>query len=56
MPECPYCGRWFRTKRGLNQHITKVHKDEFGGINPLTVDPIGVIERRNKRRARRKKF
>jgi uncharacterized C2H2 Zn-finger protein len=26
MPECPYCGRWFKTKRGLETHIAKVHK------------------------------
>ena len=25
MPECPYCGKWFKTKKGLNVHISKMH-------------------------------
>jgi len=25
MPTCPYCGRYFRTKRGLKQHIYRSH-------------------------------
>jgi len=25
VPRCPYCGRWFRTRRGLNVHISKSH-------------------------------
>jgi len=59
MPECPYCGRWFKTKRGLQQHIAKSHsmKMPFGGrmIDPSTIDPIGKMERRAERAKRRKK-
>ncbi len=25
---CKYCGRAFDTKRGLNVHITRMHKEE----------------------------
>jgi hypothetical protein len=55
MPECPYCGRWFRSKKGLSQHIGKIHKDSFGNINPLTFDPIGSIKRREERSRKRRK-
>jgi len=42
MPECPYCGRWFKTERGLNQHIAKSHESRIGDIrfiDPTTIDP-----------------
>ena len=59
MPECPYCGRWFKTKRGLQQHIAKSHsvKMPFGGrmIDPSTIDIFGKMERESKRASRRKK-
>jgi len=58
MPECPYCGKWFKTKRGLQQHIAKVHKEKtpFGDIlDPTTFDPIEKMEREAKRASRRKK-
>ena len=56
MPECPYCGRWFRTKKGLNQHISRAHTTDIGGekmLNPLTFDIFGAMERRKERRKRR---
>ena len=58
MPECPYCGKWFKTKRGLKQHIAKVHTTKVGEVrvvNPLTVDPLGAIERKMERARKRKK-
>ncbi len=59
MPECPYCGKWFRSKKGLQQHITKTHKttNMFGEkvIDPCSVDPIGKIERRAERAQKKKK-
>jgi hypothetical protein len=59
MPECQYCGKWFRTKRGLKQHITKAHTTEipFSGrvLDPTTFDFLGAMERREERRKRRKK-
>ncbi|AAB90067.1 MULTISPECIES: C2H2-type zinc finger protein [Archaeoglobus] len=58
MPECPYCGRWFKTKRGLNQHIAKSHETKFGGVrvlDPTTIDPLGAAERRAERKKKRKK-
>ncbi|AEY69075.1 zinc-finger domain protein [Thermococcus prieurii virus 1] len=51
MPECPYCGKWFKTKKGLQQHITKVHKVDtpFGKVlDPSTFDFMG--KRRGKGR------
>ncbi|NJE79577.1 C2H2-type zinc finger protein [Thermococcus sp. GR4] len=62
MPECPYCGKWFRTKKGLQQHITKTHYVKLPGggkmIDPTTIDILGKMEReaeRAKRRQQRKK-
>jgi len=59
MPECPYCGRWFRSKKGLKIHITKAHTYEsVGGIRMLDVssfDFLGAMERRRKRAMRRRK-
>jgi len=62
MPKCPYCGRWFRTKRGLKIHIGKVHmtRGVFGERVPdiLSIDPLGILDRemkRMRRRARRKR-
>lgn len=59
LPECPYCGRWFRTKRGLKTHIAKVHMvdDGFGGrvLNPFSIDLLGAAERRMKRKRKRRK-
>ena len=58
MPECPYCGKWFRTKRGLKQHITKSHTFEFAGgrvFDVTTVDIFGAMERREERKRGRKK-
>jgi uncharacterized C2H2 Zn-finger protein len=61
VPECPYCGKWFKTKRGLEQHITKVHKIDtpFGkALNPASFDFMGKLKReeeRAKRRQQRKK-
>ncbi len=58
MPECPYCGKWYKTKAGLKQHITKSHTSKlpFGDriIDPMTFDPLGRIERKAKRTKRRK--
>ncbi len=54
MPECQYCGKWFRSKKGLNSHITKAHttKNVFGGrsVDITSFDPLGKMERRQKRR------
>lgn len=59
MPECKYCGKWFKSNKGLKLHITKMHtsKSIFGGrsIDPLTIDPIGAMEERERRRQKRKK-
>ena len=61
MPECPYCGKWFKTKRGLEQHITKVHKvnTPFGkALDYSSFDFVGKMRReqeRAERRAKRKK-
>lgn len=58
MPECPYCGRWFKTKRGLKQHIAKSHEVDFGGVrvlDPMTIDPFGAAERRAERARKRRK-
>jgi uncharacterized C2H2 Zn-finger protein len=56
MPECRYCGKWFRSNKGLKTHITKSHTSRtgIGGrmINPMTIDPLGKMERRQKRRRR----
>ena len=49
MPECPYCGKWFKTKKGLEQHITKVHKVDtpFGkALNPASFDFMGKLRER----------
>lgn len=57
MPECPHCRKWFRTKKGLKQHITKAHTTEVFGeriLDPTTFDPLGAIERRAKRKRKRK--
>ena len=56
MPECPYCGKWFKTKRGLEQHITKVHKVDtpFGkALNPGSFDFTGKLKREEERAKRR---
>ena len=55
MPKCPYCGRWFKTKRGLKQHITKSHTDCFGVIDPGTIDPFGTARKRKKSRKKKGK-
>ena len=59
MPKCPYCGRWFRTRRGLRTHIGKVHMvdDVFGGrvLDPSTVDPWGYAEREMERAKKRRR-
>jgi len=59
MPDCKYCGKWFRSNKGLNLHITKMHTSEsiFGNkiIDPFKVDPIGAMEEREKRRKKRMK-
>lgn len=55
MPECPYCGRWFKTKAGLKQHIAKSHEIHIRFLDPTTVDPLGAVKRRAKRKKRRKK-
>ena len=61
MPECPYCGKWFKTKRGLEQHITKVHKvnTPFGKtLDYSSFDFVGKMKREQERaekRAKRKK-
>ena len=54
MPNCPYCGRWFKTKRGLKQHITKVHTDSFGTIDPMTINPFNTTKNKRRKRSRRK--
>ena len=49
MPECPHCGRWFKTKGGLKQHISRSHTVNVLGtkiLDPSTIDPIGKMERR----------
>ncbi|RLI84806.1 MAG: hypothetical protein DRO98_08185 [Archaeoglobales archaeon] len=56
MPECPHCGKWFRSNKGLKQHITKVHTVDtpLGRVfDPSTIDPIEAMERRAKRAKRR---
>ncbi|GAB6134536.1 C2H2-type zinc finger protein [Thermococcus prieurii] len=58
MPECPYCGKWFKTKKGLQQHITKVHKVDtpFGKVlDPSTFDFMGKMKREEERAKRRRK-
>ena len=60
MPRCPYCNRWFRTKRGLKQHITKSHTSDVMGIrilDPFTFDfpEPDFLEPRKKKRTRRRK-
>ncbi len=58
MPECPYCGKWFKTKRGLEQHITKVHKVDtpFGkALDPSTFDFMGKLKREEERAKKRRK-
>ena len=58
MPECPYCGRWFKTKRGLKQHISKSHMMDMGFTKVLdlgSIDPLGAAERRAERQRKRKK-
>ena len=53
MPECPYCGRWFRSKKGLKVHITKAHTSIILGeriLDPTKFDILGALERRAKRR------
>lgn len=59
MPECPYFGEWFRSNKGLKQHVAKIHEISFAGekmLNPLTLDPLGAMEKRAERRRRRKKI
>ncbi|WP_099209186.1 hypothetical protein [Thermococcus henrietii] len=58
MPECPYCGKWFKTKKGLQQHITKVHKVDtpFGkALDYSTFDFMGKLKREEERAKRRQK-
>ena len=59
MPECPYCGKWFRSKKGLRTHITKSHTMELPTgarvLDPTTLDPLGAMERRAERARRRRK-
>lgn len=59
MPECPHCGKWYRSNKGLKTHITKSHTyiGSLGGkmFNPLSIDMIGKIQRRTDRNKRKKK-
>jgi len=58
MPECPYSGKWFRSKKGLKVHISWAHTTTIADrriLDPSTIDPLGTIRRREKRRARRRK-
>ena len=46
MPECPYFGEWFRSNKGLKQHIAKTHEVKFLGGKILdfsTVDQLGAV-------------
>lgn len=53
MPECRYCGKWYKSNKGLNLHITKMHTSEgpFGNriVDIGTIDPIGAMEERGRR-------
>ena len=59
MPECPHCGKWYRSNKGLKTHITKSHtsRGPLGGrmINPMSIDPYGKMQRRADRNRRKKK-
>ncbi len=59
MPECPYCGRWFRSKKGLRIHIARKHTYKLPTgervLDPFSFDILGAIERREERRRRRLK-
>ena len=56
MPECKYCGKWYRSNKSLKIHITKTHtsKTGIGGriVNPMSIDPLGKMQRRQRRRSR----
>jgi len=47
MPECPYCGKWFRGNTHLKQHIIKVHttKGVLGErtLNPFSIDVLAQL-------------
>ncbi|RLG83113.1 MAG: hypothetical protein DRO40_05770 [Thermoprotei archaeon] len=62
MPTCPYCGKFFRTKRGLKQHIYRSHpfaietmeKDArkfWSSVDKATRDLFGSRKRRKKRKS-----
>ena len=58
IPECPYCGKWYRSNKSLKQHITKTHTmDTPMGrvVNPVTFDFVGGFIRKVERRKRRKR-
>ncbi len=53
MPECQYCGRWFKSKKALRLHIIKTHTT-IGLLgektfNPFSIDILGIARRREER-------
>ena len=57
MPECIYCGRKFRTRRGLQQHIRRAHgiNDPFERFGKSLARETGRLLSGGGRRKRRKR-
>lgn len=40
MPKCPYCGRVFRSERGLKIHIARIHALEASAAKQRVLEEL----------------